>query len=302
MTGPILFIDNHQISSVEVDGTLIGQLQVTATGSLATTSTAVTVGSAVNVQVDGGVYSEVDAIYGSSADDTTIIVGALGTVGINGVYLGGSGNIVLNNGGISGSLSVKDCAAIKLDSSENYLLNTGYLSGYYGIFATGLVSPADQNLIVNSGTIQASAVGIRLVEDHSFGPSSPSKSMALSDYGVFTSGSIIAGEVGIEITHAGHVKNTGLVQAAISALGTRRSRPVSSTPERSLVTSPITAPPAAISSSTKAGCRARSSLTRTTTMMAASALRPDPSTWEAATTPPMAATASKRSSAVSATT
>ena len=161
-----------------------------------------------------------DAIYGSSTDDTTIIVGAFGTVrGFDGVYLGGSGNSVINNGGISGSLSVKDCAAIKLDSSENYLLNTGYLTGYYGIFATGLVSPADQNLIVNSGTIQASAVGIRLVEDHSFGPSSPSKSMALSDYGVFTSGSIIAGEVGIEITHAGHVKNTGLVQAGDIGIG-----------------------------------------------------------------------------------
>src|SRR4051812_32109938 len=128
MTGPILFIDNHQISSVEVDGSLIGSLQVTATGSLATTDTAVTVGSAVNIQVDGGVYSETDAIYGSTADDTTIIVGAFGTVrGLDGVYLGGSGNIIINNGGISGSLSVKDYAAIKLDSSENYLLNSGYL-------------------------------------------------------------------------------------------------------------------------------------------------------------------------------
>ncbi|MFL5156692.1 MAG: hypothetical protein ACJ8D1_00610, partial [Microvirga sp.] len=120
-------------------------------------------------------------------------------------------NVVVNDGQISSSLTVFESAAIWIDGTDNHILNNGILSGFYGILGTDTHGDGNFNHIVNTGRIEASDTGIRLNAASGLVPSTTVSPDI--PYGVFNSGTILAGKTGILVENSGNVTNSGLVQA-----------------------------------------------------------------------------------------
>jgi Ca2+-binding RTX toxin-like protein len=209
-----LYITDLQTESVDLDGVALVDAQITESGTLATVGTAVAAAAFTTVSVDGSIRSELDAVdfFGSSG---ALTVGATGMVrgGLNGVYLASGGSSVVNNGQISGSLTLPDTGAIVLDGSENDILNAGLATGYFGIYGTSVVGGSNLNRIVNSGQIQATNTGIILIGVQTIASASGKSQSSGSQHGVFNSGSIVAGDTGVVIEKDGNVANTGLIEA-----------------------------------------------------------------------------------------
>ncbi|WP_305072129.1 hypothetical protein [Microvirga puerhi] len=207
-----LFVSATRTTETTLDPTTFDTLQVTQSGSIITTNTAVTGYPGSTVVVDGSIRSQADAIA-FGGDSNAITVGSTGTVRgtLNGIVLGDDANVVINNGQISGSLTYYDTAAIYLNGSDNHIFNNGLLSGFYGIRANGDLGSGELNHIVNVGRIEATDTGIKLTGGASFAPSTTVTPD--SPYGVFNSGVIIAGVTGIFVELSGNVTNSGLIQA-----------------------------------------------------------------------------------------
>ncbi|MCB8819118.1 hypothetical protein [Microvirga rosea] len=211
-----LYISNTRTNSVLLDPTTFSDLQVTATGTLTTVNAAVEGYPGATVAVDGSIFSQMDAISFAGMG-CAITVGATGIVrgNNNGVYLGDDANTVINNGQISGSLNILGTAAVVLDGSDNYIFNAGLFSGYYGILGTATQGDGNLNHILNEGRIQATDTGILLTAINGLVPSTRATVDNPLDYGVFNSGTIIAGLTGVDIRLAGSVTNTGLIKASL---------------------------------------------------------------------------------------
>lgn len=193
----VLYIDDHQDQPVVLgddpqNPDPLSELHVTATGALTTLTSAINVGEvygAATITVDGSVLAEAAAIsvYGSLS---TINVGTTGILrGNDGIDLGQNGNIVFNDGQISGSLFNEESAAIKLVGQDNYIVNSGLLTGHTGILGLGLGTFGSMNQIVNNGKIQGTHAGIVLRGQAGFAPSA--QATATLEYGVFNNGTII---------------------------------------------------------------------------------------------------------------
>ncbi len=206
-----LFVSTARTTEVHLDPTT-NEVQVTQTGSITTANTAIDGEPGSIVVVDGSVRSQLDAIA-FSGGGCAITVGSTGIVRatLNGIFLGDDLNTVINNGQISGSLTIPNNAAIWLDGSDNHIFNNGILSGYYGIRGSGDLGNGNLNHIVNAGKIEAADTGILLtgisglVASATATPDNP--------YGVFNSGTILAGVAGIVVDLSGNVTNSGLIQA-----------------------------------------------------------------------------------------
>jgi Ca2+-binding RTX toxin-like protein len=207
-----LFGSNAKTIAVNLNALPIDVLHVTQSGSITTGDTAVTGDPGSEVVVDGSIRSEDQAIafWGIGC---AITVGSTGTVrgGTNGISLGDNTNVVVNNGQISGSLTIPIAAAILLDGSDNRIFNNGILSGYYGI--SGTVDAIDGSLdhVANIGRIEATDTGIFLLGVSSLVPSAAASPD--TPYGVFNSGTIVAGVTGVYVEASGDVTNSGLIQA-----------------------------------------------------------------------------------------
>ncbi|HEV2565580.1 MAG TPA: hypothetical protein VGU19_10895, partial [Microvirga sp.] len=124
--------------------------------------------------------------------------------------------MVVNNGQISGSLTIPYTSAITLGGSDNRIFNNGILSGYYGIIGTVDTIEGSRDHIANIGRIEATDTGIFLLGVSSLAPSA----VASPDtpYGVFNSGTIVAGVVGVCVQFSGNITNSGLIQAGSSGV------------------------------------------------------------------------------------
>jgi hypothetical protein len=208
-----LFVSNARPTEVQLDPTIYETLHVTQSGSITTTNSAVTGGDqGLEVVVDGSIRSQLDAIAFSGIG-CAITVGSTGTVRgtLNGISLGDDANVVINNGQVSASPILNDTAAIWLDGSDNHILNSGILSGFYGIRGSASQGNGNLNHIVNTGQIEAGDTGILLNAESGLVPSA-----AMSPeipYGVFNSGTILAGVAGVVVELSGNVTNSGLIQA-----------------------------------------------------------------------------------------
>ncbi|MFL5201802.1 MAG: hypothetical protein ACJ8B9_06895, partial [Microvirga sp.] len=208
-----LFVSDARTTTIDLDPSTYETLHVTQSGSITTVNSAVTGGyEGLEVLVDGAIRSQINAIDFSSAG-CSITVGSTGTVrGINsGIFLGDVANVVVNDGQISSSLTVFESAAIWIDGTDNHILNNGILSGFYGILGTDTHGDGNFNHIVNTGRIEASDTGIRLNAASGLVPSTTVSPDI--PYGVFNSGTILAGKTGILVENSGNVTNSGLVQA-----------------------------------------------------------------------------------------
>lgn len=206
-----LFVSTARTTEVHLDPT-DNEVQVTQTGSVTTVNTAIDGGPGSIVVVDGSVRSQLDAISFSQGG-CAITVGSTGIVRatLNGIFLGDDLNTVINNGQISGSLTIPDNAAIWLDGSDNHIFNNGVLSGYYGIRGSGDLGNGNLNHIVNAGKIEAADTGILL--SGISGLAASATATPDDPYGVFNSGTILAGVAGIVVDLSGNVTNSGLIQA-----------------------------------------------------------------------------------------
>jgi Ca2+-binding RTX toxin-like protein len=206
-----LFVSTARTTEVYLEPTTFSVLHVTQTGSISTANVAVEGEPGSEIVVDGSIRSQADAVtfWGAGC---AITVGSTGTVRgtLSGIVLGDDANVVLNNGQISGSLTIPSNAAIWLDGSDNHIFNSGTLSGYYGIRGSATQGNGNLNHIVNSGKIEASDTGILLSAIAGLVPSAASPD---SPYGVFNSGTILAGVTGIVVEESGNVSNSGFIQA-----------------------------------------------------------------------------------------
>lgn len=215
-----LFVSTAQTTEVylEPGPTTFDTLHVTQSGSItvSTGNPAVSGEPGSEVVVDGSVRSTSDAItfWGAGC---AITVGSTGTVrgGTNGLFLGDNSNVVVNNGQISGSLTISNAAAILLDGSDNHIFNNGILSGYFGISGTVDAVNGSLDHIANTGRIEAADTGIFLLGISSLVPSAASPD---TPYGVFNSGTIVAGVTGVFVEQSGNVTNSGLIQAGASGV------------------------------------------------------------------------------------
>jgi Ca2+-binding RTX toxin-like protein len=206
-----LFVSSARTTAVNLDALPDDVLHVTQSGSITTFDTAVKGDPGSEVVVDGSIRSEDHAIefWGAGC---AITVGSTGTVrgGTNGIVLGDNTNVVINNGQISASLTNDITAAILLDGSDNRIFNNGILSGYYGINGTVDAINGSLDHIANIGRIEATDTGIFLLGVSSLVPAVSSPD---TPYGVFNSGTIVAGVAGVYVEASGDVTNSGLIQA-----------------------------------------------------------------------------------------
>ncbi|WP_173947728.1 hypothetical protein [Microvirga terrae] len=112
-------------------------------------------------------------------------------------------------------MGIANAAAILLDGSDNHILNNGLLSGYYGISGTVDAVNGSLDHIANTSRIEAADTGIFLLGAASLVPFAASPD---SPYGVFNSGTIVAGVMGIYVESSGNVTNSGLIQAGSSGV------------------------------------------------------------------------------------
>ncbi|MBO1907862.1 hypothetical protein KHP60_20790 [Microvirga sp. 3-52] len=206
-----LFVSSTRTTAVNLESSTYDVLHVTQSGSITTVETSVTGEPGSEVVVDGSLRSEDQAVVFWGAG-CALTVGSTGTVrgGTHGIVLADNSNVVVNNGQISASLTIPTTAAILLDGSDNHIFNHGILSGYYGI--SGAVDGIDGSLdhIANIGRIEATDTGIFLLGVSSLVPAVASPD---TPYGVFNSGTIVAGVTGVYVEASGDVTNSGLIQA-----------------------------------------------------------------------------------------
>lgn len=207
-----LFVSSAQTTAVNLEPSTVDVLHVTQSGSITTDETTVTGDPGSEVVVDGSLRSQDKAIVFWGAG-CALTVGSTGTVrgGTHGIILADNANVVVNNGQISASLTIPTTAAILLDGSDNHIFNNGILSGHYGISGTVDAVNGSLDHIANIGRIEATDTGIFLLGVSSLVPSA----VASPDtpYGVFNSGTIIAGATGVFVESSGDVTNSGLIQA-----------------------------------------------------------------------------------------
>jgi Ca2+-binding RTX toxin-like protein len=207
-----LFVSSAQTTAVNLEPSTVDVLHVTQSGSITTDETTVTGDPGSEVVVDGSLRSQDKAIVFWGAG-CALTVGSTGTVrgGTHGIILADNANVVVNNGQISASLTIPTTAAILLDGSDNRIFNNGILSGHYGISGTVDAVNGSLDHIANIGRIEATDTGIFLLGVSSLVPSA----VASPDtpYGVFNSGTIIAGATGVFVESSGDVTNSGLIQA-----------------------------------------------------------------------------------------